>query len=130
MAMTSNHPVHFITKEKKKSPSSFIPFCEFGGNMSSLGIMINDFDIPVCNSFQPKILFDQLCYEVDLNQFSNKDKIEKELRLGLNFIMDYNEDRQVIFDHRNEKDRSLVGRVVESDDEQHAYIYLDTVGKD
>ena len=43
--------------------------------------------------------------------------------------MDYNEDRQVISDCRKKKDRSLVGRVVESDDVQHAYIYLDTVGK-
>merc|ERR1711884_546578 len=27
-----NHPVHIMTKDKKKtSPSAFIPFCEFGG---------------------------------------------------------------------------------------------------
>ena len=62
----TNHPVHIITKDNKISTSAFIPFCEFGGNMSSMGVKINQFQIPVCNSFKPKILNSQNCYDVDL----------------------------------------------------------------
>ena len=71
--------MHFISKEKKLSPSAFIPLCEFGGNMSSVGIFIDHMNVFLCNSFQAKVLNDQLCYEVDLNRISNKDNIENEL---------------------------------------------------
>ena len=45
--------------------------------------------------------------------------------------MDYNEDRQVTFDQvlNKEKHKGLASNVVESNDVQHALIYLDTVGK-
>ena len=72
MIRVSNHPVHFVTNGGELSPSAFIPFCEFGGNMSAMGVKIDQFDVPVCNSFQAKVLNDQLCYEVDLNRFTNK----------------------------------------------------------
>ena len=66
-----NHPVHILTKDNKTSPSSFIPFCEFGGDMSTVGVKIDQFDVPVCNAFRDKIVNDQLCYEVDLKRFSD-----------------------------------------------------------
>ena len=130
-AVLDNHPVHLLTTNKTISPSAFVPFCMFGGNMSSVGVKITKFDVPVCNSFEAKILNDQLCYEVDLNKFSNKYNIEKELQSGLAFIMDYNEDRQVTFDQDFNKtfDESLVNRIVKSDEDQDAYIYLDTIRK-
>ena len=126
-----NHPVHMITKDNQWSPSAFIPFCDFGGNMSSMGIKIASFDLPVCNSFQAKILNDQLCYEVDLNKYSNKDNIEGELKSGFNFLMDYNEDRQVMFDKdvSTVKEDSLVSSLVESHEEHNAFIYLNTIGE-
>ena len=127
-----NHPVHILTKENKMSVSAFIPFCDFGGNMSLMGVKIDLFGIPVCNSFQAKILNDQLCYEVDLNRFSNQNNIGRELKLGFHFVMDYNEDRQIITTDKNfkaEQDQSLAVRVVESDENSHAFIYLNTVGK-
>ena len=106
-----------------------IPFCEFGGNMSSMGIKINQFDVPVCNSFQAKRLNDQLCYEVDLNRFANNN-IEKDLDLGFVFVMDYNEDRQVTFkEEKQVKDSfTLVNRIDKSDENQQAFIYLNTIG--
>ena len=52
----TNHPVHIINKENRLSPSAFIPFCDFGGNMTAIGVMIEEFDIPVCNGFHAKIL--------------------------------------------------------------------------
>ena len=126
------HPVHIVTKDNKISPTAFIPFCEFGGNMSAVGVTIDQFDIPVCNSFEGKIINDQLCYEVDLNRFSNKDNIIEELKTGFAFIMDYNEDRQVTFNQDSEKviDKGLVSRIDGAErDSQHAFVYLSTIGK-
>ena len=124
------HPIHFVSKEGKMSPSAFIPFCEFGGNISGMGVKINQFHVPVCNSFKAKILNDQLCYEVDLNIFTNKNNIENELELGFVFIMDYNEDRQVTFNEaqKSKHDFSFVKTIDKSDDNQHAFIYLNTRG--
>ena len=48
--------------------------------MSSVGVKIDQFDVPVCNSFQAKILNAQLCYEVDLNWLSHKHNIKRELK--------------------------------------------------
>ena len=111
-------------------PSAFIPFCDFGGNMSAMGVMIDQFDVPVCNSFQAKILNDQLCYKVDLNKFSYKNNLKNELNLGFNFLMDYNEDRQVIFEQNTSKAKlGLAKSVASSDQNKHAFVYLDTIGK-
>ena len=64
----TNHPVHIEDKDGNLSPTALIPFCEFGGNMSVMGVKIDLFDVPVCNSFRPKIVQDQLCYTVDPDQ--------------------------------------------------------------
>ena len=89
------------------SPSAFIPFCEFGGSMSAVGVQIEEFNVPVCNTFQAKILNNQLCYEVDLNSYTDKHNIDKQLKLGFNFIMDYNEDRQITFDKISEQKTNI-----------------------
>ena len=96
--------------------------------MSSMGVKIDQFDIPVCNSFQAKILNDQLCYEVDLSRFTHKDISMEELKSGLTFILDYNIDRQVYLND-GKKNVSMKNHIVESDHEHHASIHLDTVGK-
>ena len=70
-----------------------IPFCEFGGNMSVMGVKIDEFDVPVCTSFRPKIIRDQLCYTVDPNEYKHKIDLKGELSLSL--YIHYNEDRQM-----------------------------------
>ena len=100
--------------------------------MSEMGVKIDQFDVPVCNCFQARILNDQLCYEVDLNRFTTDGKKEVQLNLGFNFLMDYNEDRQVTF-HKNMSQEkfglaSSLGRSV-SDQTNNALIYLHTIGK-
>ena len=98
--------------------------------MSTMGIKIDQFDVPVCNSFHAKVLNDQLCYEVDLNTFSDKNNIEKELEIGFNILMDYNEDRQVTFDQNiSKKELGLANNVAASDENKHAFVYLDTIGR-
>ena len=75
--------------------------------------------MPVCNSFQAKIFNDQLCYELDLNNFTNKHNVQEELKSGFNFIMDYNEDRQVLID------RKLIGNQLEKlEAARSAYLWL------
>ena len=128
----SNHPVHALDEDGNLSPSAFIPFCAFGSNMSSMGVEIEQFDVPVCNSFQATILNDQLCYEVDLNRFSIKSNIKNELRSGFSFIMDYNEDREVILTesvNNEEKYHNMMSQIIKSDDDRSATIYLNTIGR-
>ena len=126
-----NHPVHIKTKEDLLAPSALIPFCEFGGNMSSVGVNIDQFDIPVCTSFEATVLNDQLCYEVDLNRFADKNNIDKQIELGFNFIMDYNEDRQLTFERNtsNIEEVDLANRIAESNQQNQAFIYLNTIGE-
>ena len=97
--------------------------------MSVVGVKLEQFDDPVCNSFEARILNNQLCYEVDLNRFSNKSNIAKELESGFYFLMDYNEDRSRQSTLAEKEERSGMGsNLLESDKNQHAYIYLDTIG--
>ena len=136
-----NHPVHLIKSDLKKSDakSAFIPFCQFGGNMSLMGVRIEEFEMPVCNCFEATIVNDQICYEVDLNKFSQKKNIQKELKSGFAFIMDYNEDRQVTPLQRPRRqygpleegytDTDIVAEIDTEDALQQASIYLNTIGK-
>ena len=102
----TNHPVHLQTKDENDrvnlSPTAMIPFCGFGGNMSVMGVKIDQFDVPVCNSFRPKVYKDQLCYTVDPNRF--KDKIDLGGQLSLTLAIDYNEDRMYNFSLENNKE--------------------------
>ena len=56
--------------------------------MSTMGVMIDQFEVPVCNSFQTRIHNDQLCYEVDLNRFRNKDNVDTDYKSGFAFILE------------------------------------------
>ena len=48
--------------------------------MDAMGTKAERFNYSVCNSFEEKILNDQLCYEVDLEKFKNKDNINEQLK--------------------------------------------------
>ena len=76
------------------TPSSFIPFCSFGGNISALGVKIDQLYAPVCNSFKARVLNNQLCYEVDVNELISESFSANELKLGLVLLIDENWDRQ------------------------------------
>ena len=115
------------------SPSAFIPFCDFGGDMLSMGVKIEQFEFPVCYSFQPKVLNDQLCYEVDLNRFSNEKNKDNELKLGFSFLMDYNEDRQVNLGDKDLRpedvgENNFVNSLTDSENDKNAVIYISTIG--
>ena len=95
----SSHPIHIINEDQKLSPSAFIPFCAYGRNTVMMGSKAIQFHNPVCNSFKAKIFNNQLCYEVDVSRIVDRQNITEEeeqenLKIGLTFLMDYNEDRQ------------------------------------
>ena len=90
--------MHLIDEEGNLSPTALIPFCDLGGNMSAMGVKIDQFHFPVCNSFEEKVENDQLCYELDPNKFI--EKTDDARKLDLLLIIDYNEDRQLEFDDR------------------------------
>ena len=89
----TNHPVHLKERSGNLYPTALVPFCEFGGSMSVMGVKIDQFTVPVCSSFRPKIIKDQLCYTVDPNDY--KDKINLENDLSLSLFVNYNEDREM-----------------------------------
>ena len=89
-----NHPVHVFDKNGDLSPSAFIPMCKFGGVDEDSKTNF-DLGFPVCKSFKPVIHFDQICYEVDLNEkFKKGDDLLMDLRGGIVLSLDYNKDRQ------------------------------------
>ena len=104
----SNHPVHIIDKDENLLPSAFIPFCAFGTNISTLGVKIDKFSVPVCNSFEAKILNDQLCYEVDVKEVIDKQVLKKELDIGLTLLIDHNEDREVNIERKSELEQTYL----------------------
>ena len=93
--MKNQRGPHIVNDDNDITKTAMIPFCEFGGNMSVMGIKIGQFDVPVCNSFRPRIVLDQLCYQVDPNKYKDKiDLKEQALKgdLSLSFFIHYNED--------------------------------------
>ena len=86
---SKNHPVHIKSTTDILSATALIPFCEFGENMSVMGVKIEKFQYPFCNSFRPKNIMDQLCYTVDPNEYKHKIDLEGELSLAL--FINYND---------------------------------------
>ena len=125
-----NHPVHIITKDNQTSPSAFIPFCDFGGDLSLMAIQTDQFEVPVCNSFQAKVLNDQLCYEIDPNEFNELKSSDNAMKKGLSFLVDFNEDRQVSYEKETaKKEDNLYGKFSRTINNEELMIYLDTIGK-
>ena len=96
-----NHPVHIIDQDNELYPTALVPFCEFSGNMSVMGVKIDQLDVPVCNSFRPKIIRDQLCYTVDPSKYKDKITLKQELSLAL--FINYNEDKQIVLEKSETK---------------------------
>ena len=52
--------------------------------MSTMGVRIDQFNKPVCNSFKAKIFNGQVCYEVDLSKFATKEgNLEQKLNTAV-----------------------------------------------
>ena len=126
MRKVINHPIHILNEKGHLSPSSFIPFCSFGEEIKVMGNEVDRFDVPVCNSFKAILHNDQLCYQVDLEEFRDEEMLEKQLKHGLVIIIDENKDRQFL-----RKDRKVSGiRNLFSPEEENSFkLHLDTISK-
>ena len=105
--------------------------------MSVMGVKIEQFDIPVCNSFKPKIIRDQLCYEVEPQKYINTASSQEEImKVGLTFLLDYNEDKEIIFENSSveenhldiQKKGSLVSSFSDSINMEQTMIHIETIG--
>ena len=113
-----------LNNERYFSPSSFIPFCFFGGKF--IGAKSKEFDLSLCDIFKPRIYLDQLCYETNLQHLTNisSEKIGKQLEIGLTLVLDYNEERQIYNNIRKNRSEALKELYHNDDD---ISIYLDTI---
>ena len=122
--------MHIFDETGSLSPTAFVPFCSFGGDMKLMGTTSEQFDVPVCNSFKPQIRNDQLCYQIDLEDYKNKTNIENQLKEGLLLILDYNKERQMIQNNSlKRKNENKKGLFLTSDELNSAKIHLDTISK-
>ena len=117
----TNHPVHLVEENGELLlPTALIPFCEFGRNMSVMGVKIEQFSFPLCTSFKAKLYKDQLCYTVDPNEF--KHRIDLKGQLSITLAIDYNEDR--VYKFSNETLGEVKQKVTDHFDEiSHDYHY-------
>ena len=98
--------------------------------MEAMGTKIEGFDLPVCNSFTEKVRNDQLCYEIDLNNYiKDEHDIENKLKEGLVLILDLNEDRQLKEFWPINNDNESEGETVASLKDEAFEIHLDTISK-
>ena len=131
----SNHPVHVVDSKGEFSPSAFIPFCEFGGNVTVMGLKSASFDVPVCAKFQPIIFYDQVCYEADVARLAAEMPDSKMKRLaGLTLWLDYNQERQTGGGETHTeqpagKTEGLSSNYFNAEDESEALIYIGTLGR-
>ena len=123
---TLNHPVHILNNKGDFSPSAFIPFCSFGDEF--IGAKINGFDLPVCDIFKERNVYDQICYETDLQELKSKDsqRLGKQLGKGLLLVLDYNEERQMF--NYNSKIQSIEMNDFDGDEDSFT-IHLDSKSK-
>ena len=114
----SSHPVHLVDEEGYLNPTALVPFCSVSDNYLAMGVKIDQIDVPVCNSFRPKILRDQLCYTVDLNKI--KQNMNLKDTITFSFFIDYNEDREFSSIHdenitiKKDTDSSKDGIIIET----------------
>ena len=101
--------------------------------MSLLGVDNSNFRFPVCSAFRKKIVDGALCYQININNFKKSFTVS-ELKRGLTFLLDYNEDRQLSENtgtpHQMTKYNNMVNKFVDFEDQFKARIHIDTISKD
>ena len=124
------HPVHIIDENNKMMSSSFIPFCAIASNMSITGKVIDNFSLPVCNVFKPKIWNGHHCYQLNMKRFSKH--IKQGPLGGVQLLLDYNLDRDIRINKQHKKTRKdLVNGFIEKesleDSNDEAKVIIETL---
>lgn len=124
----ASHPVHILDADGNLSPSAFIPFCAWAGDMGSLGTKAPNFSIPVCNAFQPRDLNGHICYSLNLTT----EKLQKPgqgVQDGLTLVIDYNRERSLAWPIEQNLQRSegLAALTDHTSKEPELHLYMDTL---
>ena len=94
-----------------------------------MGTKIEQLEVPVCSSFRPKIVQDQLCYTLDPNQYKIYIKSGEELSISL--LVDYNQERH--FDKfnymENESDKSELTSLGNAHEAEIDFVIIESIGK-
>ena len=97
-----------------------------------MGEKIDEFNQPVCSSFTRKILKDQLCYEVDVNQVKDKSETSENMNIGLGFLYDNNVERFIHVDDngrsRRENNLGFLNNFVTLEETQKTLVYISSLG--
>ena len=101
--------------------------------MLKMGEKIDQFNQPVCRSFTRKILKDQLCYEVDVNQVKDKSETSENMNIGLGFLYDNNVERFLHVDDNNGRSRrknnlGFLNNFVTLEETQKTLVYITSLG--
>ena len=87
----------------------------------------------MCNIFKPKLQYDQICYETDLELLKNKEDTnirEVQREIGLILVLDYNEDRQINMDQFNSDSlQQNVEKAINQKNKNSVSTHLDTLGR-
>ena len=130
-----NHPAHIVREDGDLSLSAFIPFCQFGDDMSVMGTQIPEFSQPVCSGFEKTVVEGEVCYQVDVNKYRDGLDWRESMQFGLGFLIDTNQEydtKRFFSDKRLRKDSNnnevSLRNYVRFEDSSKVKIYLHTVG--
>ena len=131
-----NHPPHILSAAGEMSPSSLIPFCQLGDDMTAMGRKVPHFTRAVCSAFRETVLEGQVCYEVDVNKFRESEdwKTGESMEFGVGILVDTNEeyDTKRFYPSNLETNRSnaesSLRSYVKFEDSSKVKIYLHTLG--
>ena len=112
-----NHPVHILNNDGNRNPSALIPFCQIGNKI--LGKKIDEFLLPVCTGFKPKVLAGSLCYSLDLKEMGDDIVLGKGKDYALTLLIDLNQEKSLGASKRSlsysENDQTFAKKVIQGD---------------
>ena len=127
-----NHPVHIMDNRGNFSPTAFIPFCSFGGNMEAVGTLTDIFPLPVCTSFRKRFLEGRLCYEFDPRHLKVDVDRATAQKVGLSLLVDVNAeyDLKKLFSEPEEKIfQDINDEFFRLENSEEIEIQIDTISK-
>ena len=93
----SLYPPHLVDSQGRNLPAALIPFCSYQGDSTSIGRSVENLSFKVCDKFQPTVLSGQLCYSIDVGNFT-KARPKAGKAAGLTLLLD----------HANQNNRNVV----------------------
>ena len=98
-----------------------------------MGVFIDHFSFPICRSFRATVLNDQLCYELNPNEYIGQENLQESLRVGITLVIDNNEDREVteVSYEKASKvfDNNILDVLFQKEESRTSTIHIHTIGK-